>query len=114
MTVIFLLPVVISFLLMAAHFLRLDSVFLAAVCLIVPLSLFIRARWAVRLTQFSLVAAAFEWLRVLFHYVQIYQHMGKPWTRLACILGAVALFTVLSAMVFRAKRLRLRYFPADR
>ena len=39
-----------------------------------------------------------------------HQHMrvafGEPWTRLAMILGAVALFTALSALVFRSKSLR--------
>jgi hypothetical protein len=33
----------------------------------------------------------------------------QPWTRLAVILGAVALFTALSGLVFSFKKLRAFY-----
>ena len=38
--------------------------------------------------------------------------MGQPWTRMVIILGAVTLFTALSALVFRNKLVRQRYKPS--
>ena len=35
--------------------------------------------------------------------------LGQPWTRLALILGAVALFTAASALVFSHRRLATRF-----
>jgi hypothetical protein len=35
--------------------------------------------------------------------------LGQPYTRMSLILGAVALATLASALVFRARALRERY-----
>jgi hypothetical protein len=40
--------------------------------------------------------------------------MGQPWTRLAIILGCVALATALCALVFETRRLRARFGLPDR
>jgi len=65
--------------------------------------------WVARLTQITLVLAAFEWLRSVTAYIVLRQSYGAAWGRLAVILGAVAVFTLLSAMVFLAPKLRRRY-----
>jgi hypothetical protein len=38
--------------------------------------------------------------------------MGEPWTRMAIILGVVAVITAASALVFRSRALRERYQTA--
>jgi hypothetical protein len=58
-----LLPVIISFLLIAAHFYRSGQVIPAALSLAMLLLLFLRERWVVRMFQVALVLAAAEWLR---------------------------------------------------
>jgi len=104
-----LLPVFISLALLAAHFLRAGQTALVAVSLLLFIPMLFRNAWVPRLIQLVLVLGAVEWLRTLYNVAQIRMDMGMPWTRLAIILGGVALFTALSALVFRSKALRKRY-----
>ena len=109
-----LIPVTISFLLLGAHFYRAKLLPFAIILLIFMFFLFIREKWVARLSQAVLVIGAFEWVRTLLSLVEIRQTMGLPWTRLAVILGAVALFTGLSALVFQCRSLKNRYISSDR
>jgi hypothetical protein len=104
-----LLPVLVSFLVLGAHFLRAEYSPLAAVCLAIPFLLLLRRPWVPTLLQLVLVLGAMEWLRTLLGYVLARQSAGEPWIRLVVILGAVAVFTGCSALVFRLPALRKRY-----
>ncbi len=104
-----LLPAVISFLLLAAHFYRAGWLVLAGACLAMPLLLLLQRTWVPRLFQVLLLLGALEWLRTLYLFAAMRIAFGEPWTRLAVILGAVALFTALSALVFRSRGLRAYY-----
>ena len=109
MTILRLLPVFISFVLLAAHFVRADQTLLAIVSLISLILLIFKNIWVPRAIQLVLLLGAVEWLRTLFVVAQMRIEFGMPWMRLAIILGAVALFTAFSALVFRSKSLRQRY-----
>lgn len=109
MNVIRLLPVILSLLLLAAHFYRAGQVAATALCLALPLLLLPRKPWVPRLFQVLLVLGALEWLRALYGFAAMRIAFGEPWTRLALILGAVALFTALSGMVFKNRALRDYY-----
>jgi hypothetical protein len=109
MNVLRLLPVILSLLLLAAHFYRAGLVPLTVLCAVLPLLLFLRQAWVPRLFQFLLVLGALEWLRALYGFVAVRIAFGDPWLRLALILGAVALFTGLSGLVFRNGKLRAFY-----
>lgn len=98
-----LVPVILSFLLLAAHFYRSGQVILSGLSLAILALLFLKESWVARFFQFALLLASLEWLRTLYFLAQIRIDAGQPWARLAIILGAVALFTALSALVFRAK-----------
>ena len=104
-----LLPVIFSFLLLAAHFYRAGEVVLAAISLALPFLLFLKEVWVMRLIQAALLLGSLEWVRTLFGFAQQRIEFGQPWTRLAIILGSVALFTALSALVFKSQSLRQRY-----
>ena len=106
-----LTPVILSFLLLAAHFLRAGYPVATALCIAVLLLLFIRRAWIPRLFQVLLVLGAFEWLRALYFFAAMRIAWDQPWTRLAVILGFVALFTALSGLVFQSRRLRNFYRP---
>ena len=82
-----LLPVFISFLLLAAHFIRAGQLVIACVLLGLPLLLTLRKAWVPRVLQLTLLLGAFEWLRTLFLVAQMRIESGMPWTRLAIILG---------------------------
>ena len=109
MDILRLLPVFISFLLLAAHFVRADQTFLAFVSLILLIPLVFRKPWVPRVTQLALLLGAVEWLRALVFIAQMRVELGMPWARMAIILGAVTLFTALSGLVFRSGALRKRY-----
>lgn len=104
-----LLPVIFSFGLLAAHFSRAGLFPLMILSLAVPLLLFIKRRWVARSIQVLLVLGALEWIRAMLGYIEIRKSLGDDWTRLAIILIAVALLTVLSGLVFRSKTLRKTY-----
>ena len=102
MTLLRLLPPVLAALLLAAHFYRADNLVLAGAALALVGLLFVPRAWAARVVQVGLVAGAVEWLLTLWRLVELRQAMGQPYARLAAILGAVALFTALSALSLRS------------
>ena len=109
MNVARLTPVFLSFILLAAHFLRASQIPLVSICLLPPVLLFIRKAWVVRVVQAALVLGGVEWVRTLAALSSRRQMVGEPWVRMAVILGAVALVTFLAVLVFRSQGLRKRY-----
>jgi hypothetical protein len=104
-----LLPVFISFLLIAAHFVRAGQTVFTVVLLSLLLLLLLRKAWVPQLITLVLILAAVEWLYTIFSVAQMRISLGMPWMRMAVILGAVALFTALSSLVFRSEALRTRF-----
>lgn len=104
-----LLPVVLSLLPLAAHFYRGGLPAVTALCLALPLLLLLRRAWVPRLFQWLLLLGALEWLRSIYVLVSVRIAFEQPWARLALILGAVALFTLLSGLVFRNRALQRFY-----
>ena len=105
-----LIPVFLSLLLLGAHFLfHTGQIAVAIIPLLFLVPLMFRKTWVPWLTQLVLLLGAIEWVRTL--YIGVNQKMaaGADWQRYALILGAVALFTALSSLVFRSKGLRKRY-----
>lgn len=95
------LPVVLSALVLAAHFYRARSLALVAVSLVLPLLLVVGERWSARAVQAGLLLGALEWVRTLAFFASQRMEMGRPWGRLALILGVVAALTALSALAVR-------------
>jgi hypothetical protein len=93
-----LLPVIISALLLAAHFLRAGWLVLVVLSLVFPLLLLFRHLWATRAVQAILILGALEWVRTLLALIDERQVVGESWTAAAIILGSVALFTAASAL----------------
>jgi uncharacterized membrane protein YecN with MAPEG domain len=109
MNFIRLFPVILSFSLLAAHFLRSGLMPLVVLTLLFPLLLFVKKTWVVRAIQIILVIGALEWIRTLLTLVDLRREAGMPWTRLAIIVGAVAIFTGCSALIFCCSSLKKRY-----
>ncbi len=108
-----LIPVILSFLILGAHFSRDSQTILMIVSLAFPFLLFIKKPWIPKLFQITLLLGALEWLRSMYFYIEAYEQNGKSWTRLAFIIGGVALFTALSALVFRSKVVRNKYLKIN-
>ena len=104
-----LLPVILSMLILSAHFLRYANMVEVAVCILLPFLLLIRKKFVVRILQFALVVAAFVWVDTVMNLIAMREQIGYAWTRMAIILGGVILFTLTSGFVFYTKTLRERY-----
>lgn len=104
-----LLPVIVSVLLLAAHFLR-DGYIAVVIALVAALGLlFVRRPWVSRFFQIGLILGGLEWLRTLLNLIYERQLSGQSWTRMALILGTVILFTAVSAFVFQMAPLRQHF-----
>jgi hypothetical protein len=109
-----MIPIVLSLVVLAAHFLRGGNlVVVLAILLVIPL-LGVRRRWAARTIQVVLILGAVEWLRTLLMLAMSRMREGEPAVRMVIILGAVAVVTGLCALVFQTEAMRSRYrFATD-
>ncbi len=109
MTFLQLVPVFLSYLLIAAHCLRYGHLILVILCLAFPLVLLVKRPWAARAVQAGLVVGAIEWIRTTVLLVLARQELGEPWLRLVIILGTVTLVTAGSALLLQLPRQKKRY-----
>ncbi len=106
-------PVILSLLLLCAHFLRYGNLIGVLGSLLLLALLVIRRPWVARLMQGALVLGALEWAHTLYGLVQMRAAHGQPFARLTVILGIVATVTVCSALLFQTRELR-RIYRLDR
>ncbi|WP_136798791.1 hypothetical protein [Desulfosediminicola ganghwensis] len=104
MKMVRIIPAILSFLLIAAHLYRAGLPIFAVAAVAAPAILIIPQFWSARIVQLLLVLSALEWGRTLLNLVQLRIEMGMDWIRLAVILAAVILFTLISAMVVQSAR----------
>lgn len=101
--------VVLSSLLIGAHFLRHGNVLMVLLCLAAPLLLLIKRRWVLIVLQCFLYGAALLWL--LYARVLVHQRMleHRSFRGVILILGSVALVTVLSGLLLNSRAMKDRY-----
>lgn len=104
-----LLPVIISFLLLAAHFSRADHTILVIITLMFPFLFFIKKRIILRIIQVVLIISGAEWIRAMLDYIEVRKAMGDDWTRLAIILSVVAIYTAASGLFLQNKKVMDKY-----
>lgn len=104
-----LVPVVLSLLVLAAHFYRAGSLSMVALVVSLMALLPVRRRWAARTVQAALLLGAVEWVRTTIAFAGRRIQAGEPVVRLVVILGSVALVTGMSAWMFSTGPLRKRY-----
>ena len=92
------LPLLLSAVLMAAHFLRTGGLVPAGLSLCAPLLLLVPGTWPRRVLQGLLLLGALEWVRTAWVLASFRLAGGEPVGRMLLILGGVALFTALSAL----------------
>lgn len=102
-------PVVLSILVLGAHFLRFGNWLGVFAALLLIVLLFLRRPWVARLMQAVLVLGALEWLRTAYELGHIRALHGQPYGRMLVILGIVAAVTICSALLFQSKTLRKIY-----
>ncbi len=105
-----LLPALLASIILGAHFLRQGGLMMVGFCLALPLlALFVRRVWALRPLQVLLWFGAFIWTASALELGQERMAAGRPFMRMACILGGVAAFTAVSAWLLGRPALLERY-----
>ena len=107
--VLLYVPVILSFLVLGAHFMRYGNwVGVVAAVLLIAL-LLVRQPWAARLMQLVLILGALEWAHTIYELVRVRTAHGVPYVRMVVILGVVAAVTCLSALLFELPSLKRIY-----
>lgn len=104
-----LVPVVLSLIILAAHFLRAGNMLVVVILIASLVLLLVKRPWIVRVIQTILVLGAIEWLLTLSELMSRRIEMGQPYMRMVAILGSVAFLTAVSGLAFRSESLRNRY-----
>ena len=97
---------VLSFLVLGAHFLREGALFLTLACAALAIAVFWRNPWMTRLVQAALLLGTLEWAWTTLALVQQRLSDGRPYGRMAIILGIVSLVTAGSIAAVEALRRR--------
>ena len=113
MNVLRLLPVILAFGLLAAHFSRADMFPAVIVSLAIPFLLLIRKPWIARSIQVLLLLGAAEWIRAMFGYINVRKEIGEDWGRLAIILVTADLQQKVFCVAWSASE-KTEVSPADR
>ena len=111
--VLIYVPVVLSLVVLGAHFMRYGNSIGVFGSLVLIALLIVRRPWVARLMQAVLILGALEWARTLYELVQIRAAQGQPFTRMIVILGVVAAVTFCSALLFQSPALK-RIYRLDR
>jgi hypothetical protein len=106
---LFYLPIVLSLLLLGAHFLRYGNTLVVIGLVLLLALLFVRRPWVARVMQLVFAIGALEWLRTLVMLVQERMVLGAPYLRMAVILGTVVAITLLAALLFQTRELKAIY-----
>ena len=101
--------IVLSLMVLGAHFLRDGNTPLVAACLILIGLLPVRHVAIARLVQTALVLGSLEWLWTLYRLLEVRVALGQPYARMTIILAIVAAITFCSALLFQTRALRQVY-----
>ena len=111
--VFFYVPVILSLLVLGAHFMRYGNSIGVGGSLALVALLMVRRPWVARLLQVVLVLGALEWVRTLYELVQVRAAQGRPFARRVIILGVLAAVTFCAALLFQSPALKKVYRLSD-
>lgn len=106
MKIVTFIPVILSLVVLGAHFLRSGTMLGVAAMIALVALLPLRRPWVARLVQGVLVLGALEWLRTLVTLAIRRSEHGAPYLRMALILGVVAAISLAAALLFEGATLR--------
>ena len=111
--VLLYVPVVLSLVVLGAHFMRYDNSVGVVGALVLIVLLIVRRPWVARLMQVVLILGALEWAHTIYELMQVRAAQGQPFIRMVMILGVVAVVTLCSALLFQSPILK-RIYRLDR
>lgn len=105
-----IIPLILSSLLLSAHFYRHYNYPMMVISIIVPLLLLIKKRRILIVIQLFSLAGAGVWINTIVTIADERKSIGEPWIRMAVILGAVAAFTLASGLMLNLKKVKENYY----
>lgn len=103
---IFVLPIILSYILLSAHFFRAGILYMTGLMLLLPLLLLIKKKISAIIIQIGLLFGTFVWVETFLKFMHIYNRFNMPFTKAGIIIAAVGVFTFLSIFLFRTKTLK--------
>lgn len=104
-----LAPVILSFVALGAHFLRRGELAVTIIFILLPFVLYVPQRWAMRMVQAVLGFGVLVWLNTAMEMRATRMLEGRPAGRAMAIMGAVALLTLISALLLESKTIKAHY-----
>lgn len=92
-----IIPFIVSCILLAAHFLRMNALVPMMICILMPFLLMIKNQYVMIFLQFLSVISCSIWLMTLLGIIQERSIQGRSPIPSAIILGSVMIFTIWSA-----------------
>ncbi len=102
----YFIPSLLACLLMGAHHLRVGELGLVAMWMSAPFILLLKQQWTRLILILFLLVGALVWLDTLMSLRQMRIAHGMAWTRMAIIIGGVALFTAGCALSLFSQRVK--------
>ena len=106
MTALQLTPVILSLVVLGAHFLRSGPRILTLALLALAILCSLRRAWVARTIQVVLGLGTLVWIGTAVDIAGTRMRQGEPWTRMAVIIGSVAAISALSALVLQTRGMR--------
>ncbi len=100
---------ILAALLLGAHFLRASNWVLVVICLAAPFAFLYRRKLSLVFLQAFAYGAAATWLYTAWQLVQTRQSLNQSWTLAAAILGAVALYSLLTGLLLNSRVMHERF-----
>ncbi len=104
-----IIPLIISWLILAAHFMRYGNIYYVLFCIAVPLLLLIPKRIILHTVQWLTFAGVLLWIMIGIDLVKFRISFNGDYYRLAIIMTFVALFTFASGLLLYHRSFRRVY-----
>ncbi len=109
-----MLPTVLSFWILGAHYLRAGNWVMVGACVVMPAALLVRQRWVLRAVQALLLLGCGEWVLTAWGLMQERMARHEAFGRLIVILGGVGASCVAAALLLETARVKKRYGTGGR
>ena len=99
MNILRIVMIIIALLLAGAHYGRAGDTILKYLCLALPLLLLVRRKLSNMILAVSISITVPVWIHTALNIIAVRKAAEEPWTRMAIILGGVALFALITAFL---------------
>lgn len=108
--IIKIIILILTYLLLGAHFFRDGETFLSIVCIFIPLLLLIKKKWCLLFVKLFTYGGVIVWIFTLITLINERVNTGEPWLRMAVILLAVIVMTISTSLFLNSKVFKEKYF----